>query len=144
MFRIDATGKAFVLLDSPFKEIHALRVAADGTIYAAAMNGAGRRAGRAPTADRTAEPTARAGADASRPRSPTVGVVDARPARRAGRDAVDAGRGATANGRDLPHPPRRPLGHAVGDRRRCAVRLADRAGRQRCWSAPARRARSSA
>ena len=26
VFRIDATGKAFVLLDSPFKEIHALRV----------------------------------------------------------------------------------------------------------------------
>jgi len=38
VFRIDATGKAFVLLDSPFREIHALRVAEDGTIYAAAVN----------------------------------------------------------------------------------------------------------
>jgi hypothetical protein len=39
VFRIDATGKAFVLLDSPFKEIHALRVADDGTLYAAAVSG---------------------------------------------------------------------------------------------------------
>jgi hypothetical protein len=39
VFRIDAGGKAFVLLDSPFKEIHALRVADDGTLYAAAVSG---------------------------------------------------------------------------------------------------------
>jgi hypothetical protein len=39
VFRIDAAGKAFVLLDPPFKEIHALRVADDGTIYAAAFSG---------------------------------------------------------------------------------------------------------
>jgi len=39
VFRIDASGKAFVLLDSPFKEIHALRVADDGTLYAAAVSG---------------------------------------------------------------------------------------------------------
>ena len=38
VFRIDAAGKAFVLLDSPFSEIHALRLAADGTIYAAALS----------------------------------------------------------------------------------------------------------
>src|SRR5215207_8043252 len=38
VFRIDAAGKAFVLLDSPFREIHALRLAADGTIYAAALS----------------------------------------------------------------------------------------------------------
>ena len=31
VFRIDATGKAFVLLDSPFREIHAVRLADDGT-----------------------------------------------------------------------------------------------------------------
>ena len=39
VFRIDATGKAFVLLDSPFREIHAVRLADDGTIYAVAVNG---------------------------------------------------------------------------------------------------------
>ena len=40
IFRIDKEAKAFVLVDSPFKEIHAVRVAPDGTIYAAAFSGA--------------------------------------------------------------------------------------------------------
>ena len=39
VFRIDNSGKAFVLLDSPFREIHALHLADDGTIYAVAVNG---------------------------------------------------------------------------------------------------------
>jgi sugar lactone lactonase YvrE len=39
VFRIDASGKAFVLLDSPFREIHKIRLAPDGTIYVAAVNG---------------------------------------------------------------------------------------------------------
>jgi hypothetical protein len=39
IFRIDASGKGFVLLDSPYREIHAVRLADDGTIYAAAVNG---------------------------------------------------------------------------------------------------------
>jgi hypothetical protein len=39
LFRIDASGKGFVLLDSPYREIHAVRLADDGTIYAAAVNG---------------------------------------------------------------------------------------------------------
>jgi hypothetical protein len=38
LFKIDATGKTFVLLDSPYREIHAVRIADDGTIYAAALN----------------------------------------------------------------------------------------------------------
>jgi hypothetical protein len=41
VFRLDPSGKPFVLLDAPLKEIHALRVAADGTIYAAGMSGSG-------------------------------------------------------------------------------------------------------
>jgi len=40
IFRIDKEGKPFVLLDSPYKEIHALKLAADGTIYATAFSGA--------------------------------------------------------------------------------------------------------
>jgi hypothetical protein len=40
IFRIDKAAKAFVLVDSPFKEIHALKLAADGIIYAAAFSGA--------------------------------------------------------------------------------------------------------
>jgi hypothetical protein len=64
IFRIDAAGKAFVLLDSPFKEIHALRVADDGTLYAAAVSGTGPS-----TEDRSVERTL---TDANRPPTPTV------------------------------------------------------------------------
>jgi hypothetical protein len=39
VFKIDSAGKAFVLLDSPYREIHAVRLADDGTIYAVALNG---------------------------------------------------------------------------------------------------------
>ncbi len=39
IFRIDVSGKPFVLLDSPFREIHAIRLAEDGTIFAAAVSG---------------------------------------------------------------------------------------------------------
>ncbi len=59
LFRIDATGKAFVLLDSPFREVHAVRIADDGTIYAAALNGT--QGGDDRVTDRPpAEPPARA------------------------------------------------------------------------------------
>ena len=40
IYRIDASGKGFVVLDSPFKEMHAIRVAPDGSLYAAAFSGA--------------------------------------------------------------------------------------------------------
>ena len=39
VLRIDTAGKAFALVDSPFREMRAIRVAADGTIFAAAVNG---------------------------------------------------------------------------------------------------------
>ncbi len=39
ILRIDRTGRAFVLLDSPYREIRALVTAPDGTIYAAAVSG---------------------------------------------------------------------------------------------------------
>ncbi|HXG55371.1 MAG TPA: hypothetical protein VNJ03_08345 [Vicinamibacterales bacterium] len=62
VFRIDAAGKAFVLLDSPYREIHALRVADEGTIYAAAVN---------VTGDRLPD------VSASEPPRPPVGTVSA-------------------------------------------------------------------
>ncbi len=78
IFRIGPDGKAFVLLDSPFKEIHALRVADDGTIYAAAVSGT-----TSPPEDRSIERTA---PDTAPPPTPTVSteitaiaVVDAPP-----------------------------------------------------------------
>lgn len=39
VFQIDASGRPFVLLDSPFDEIHTVRVNADGEIYVAAVRG---------------------------------------------------------------------------------------------------------
>ncbi len=39
VFRVDRAGKGFVLLDSPFQEIHSLRVDASGQTYAAAVAG---------------------------------------------------------------------------------------------------------
>jgi hypothetical protein len=38
VFRIDPQGKGFVLLDSPHREVRALRLAGDGSIYAAALS----------------------------------------------------------------------------------------------------------
>ena len=56
VFQVDATGKPFVLLDSPFNEIHSLRVDANGVIYAAALSGRTGAEERAP-ARITVEPT---------------------------------------------------------------------------------------
>jgi hypothetical protein len=48
VFRIDEAGKAFVLMESPFREIHAVRLAEDGTIYAVAVTGSQGSEGRVP------------------------------------------------------------------------------------------------
>src|SRR5258705_616002 len=40
LFRLDANGKPFVLLDSPYNEIHTLRLDPKGVIYATAVSGA--------------------------------------------------------------------------------------------------------
>ena len=96
VFRIDAGGKAFVLIDSPFREIHALRLAADGTIYAAALS-----ATPPSGADRAAEPLA----EPSRPVTPSVsteitgmsvveGPISSNTAPSAGRSTRRPGRGA--------------------------------------------------
>jgi len=47
VFQLDAAGKPFVLLDSPYNEIRALRVDSKGDIYAAAVTG---RSPQAPAA----------------------------------------------------------------------------------------------
>ena len=60
LFRIDPSGKAFVLLDSPYKEIHSVRISDEGTIYATAVSAAQGGAAEDRTPDRP--PT-----DASRP-----------------------------------------------------------------------------
>ncbi len=39
VFRVDGAGKGFLLLDTTYQEVHAIRVDAKGTIYAAAQSG---------------------------------------------------------------------------------------------------------
>jgi hypothetical protein len=63
IFRIDSSGKGFVLLDSPYREIHAVRLSENGTIYAAAVNGG------AGGADRATEP------QAPEPQTPPIPTV---------------------------------------------------------------------
>ena len=97
VFRIDAAGKAFVLLDSPFREIHTVRLADDGTIYAAAVNGTqggDTRATDQPTAEPARPPVASVSTEIT-----TITVMESpvgastpaqpqRPARRVGRGAI--------------------------------------------------------
>jgi sugar lactone lactonase YvrE len=56
VFQVDEKGKPFVLVDSPFNEIHAMRVDANGVIWAAALSGRPSTEERAP-ARMTPEPT---------------------------------------------------------------------------------------
>jgi hypothetical protein len=98
VFRIDAAAKAFVLLDSPFREIHAVRLADDGTIYAVAVNGSQGGDSRA-TDPQSAEP-ARPPVPSVSTEITTITVMDsavstsstppqpARQARRGGRGAI--------------------------------------------------------
>jgi hypothetical protein len=64
VFRIDSSGKAFVLLDSPFREIHAVHLADDGTIYAVAVNG--------PQGSDTTKPPEPPTSESARPPVPSV------------------------------------------------------------------------
>ncbi len=64
VFRIDSAGKAFVLLDSPFREIHAVHLADDGTIYAVAVNG--------PQGNDTAKPPEPPASESARAPVPSV------------------------------------------------------------------------
>jgi hypothetical protein len=94
VFRIDPSGKAFVLLDSPYREIHALRIADDGTIFAAAVNG-----GAAGSPPGGAEPAA---SEPPRPPVPTVS------AEITGVSPIETPPGATsAPSASMPRPPRR-------------------------------------
>ena len=56
LFRLDANGKPFVLLDSPHNEIHTLKLDPKGVIYAAAFSGPG---GGMPQAPPPGTPTPR-------------------------------------------------------------------------------------
>jgi hypothetical protein len=48
VFRVDTSGKGFLLLDSPFQEIRSLRFDDQGQLYVAALNGSGSSGGGSP------------------------------------------------------------------------------------------------
>jgi WD40 repeat protein len=62
LFRVDRNGKGFVLVESSFQEIHAIRLDDDGTIYAAALSGRQAPVERPTEAPRIEPPRAPSGA----------------------------------------------------------------------------------
>ena len=58
LFRLDANGKPFVLLDSPYNEIHTLKLDPKGVIYAAAVSGPGGSNPSPSTSTSNSEPAA--------------------------------------------------------------------------------------
>lgn len=94
VFRIDAAGKAFVLLDSPYREIHALKVAGDGTIYAAAVNAAGGPSDPEPAASEPPRPPVGTVSAEITGVSPIEGPLSGGPPPAASRAPRRAGRGA--------------------------------------------------
>jgi sugar lactone lactonase YvrE len=76
--RVDSKGSPFVLLDSPFQEIHALRVDASGTVYATALSGrasGGTSTGEAPPPERTTD-TARTPVPSVSAEITSISIVD--------------------------------------------------------------------
>ena len=79
LFRLDANGKPFVLLDSPYNEIHTLKIDPKGVIYAAAVSAAGGSSTPAPPTS-TPEPAQPATATVSVSTEITaIAVVDPTP-----------------------------------------------------------------
>ena len=145
VYRIDTAGKVFVLHDSAFREVKALAVGGDGSLYAAVVDGK-EKGEQAPTP--APQPVAGGGAHgrgdghrelqhrARRHRDPAVGAGrDAHGHRQRGRHGQ--GRGSCASRprarwtRCGPRPTRRPM--------RCWRRRTTA-----CCSPPATRARSTA
>ena len=91
-----------MLLDSPFKEIHALKLAADGTIYAAAFSGA-------PGGEDRSAPSVIVTPPDAAPRAPVPTVS----AEITGITVVDATSGVSAGGVD--RRPRAPRNAEGGD-----------------------------
>ena len=155
VLRVDADGKAFLLLDSPFQEIRTLRFDDKGVLYVAAVNGRA-TSGAAPsvptdTGAGSAGPTPRARRCRrcrSRPRSPRSPSSTRRARAVRARSRADD---RLRQGRDLSHRARRPVGSAVGIARRFAVRPGVRrrrpliiAHRQQGQDLPARRRSAAA
>ena len=100
VFQIETSGKPFVLLDSGYGEIHQIRVAADGTIYAAAIRG------RSPTAASTERQTA---AEATTSAQPVASVTTEITAIA----IVDSSGGVTTDSSSTPRPASGPGAGAI-------------------------------
>jgi hypothetical protein len=100
VLRVDPEGKGFVLLDSPFQEIRALRFDDKGLLYAAAVSGGGGGSAPPPRAD---DRPADRPADTS---SPPVPVVSAEITSMAIVDVSSSSGGGTPAPREDRRPPR--------------------------------------
>ena len=119
VLRIDRDGKAFVLLDSPFQEIRALRFAPDGALYAVAFSGPPGGPATAPPIE-PSEPPART----RRCRRYRARSRRSRSSSRDRRSTSPPPRGPTPGGRRAGRSIaffRRPVGHLLGVGRRRAV-----------------------
>ena len=154
VLRIDAEGKAFVLLDSPFQEIRALRFDDKGALYVAAISGRPAPAAAAPISrptalDRPTPDPSRAPVPSVSAEITSISIVDVGGG--SGSTRHDARGSPRAEGRRLPHRAGRRLGSAVGIARRLAVRpdlrserRADRRHRQQGQDLSARRRSAAA
>ena len=97
VFQIDASGKPFVLLDSSYNEIHQLRVAADGMIYAAAVRGRSPSGASSSESSSSAPDTSPVPVPSVTTEITAIAIVDSSP--------VTGG---------APSSPRTPLGPAAG------------------------------
>ena len=143
VFQLDAAGKPFVLLDSPYNEIRALRVDANGQH----LCGRGERPRRpAPSARRAgARPPAPQPSPRSRPRSRSIAIAPTPSAVGGQRGSTDAGAGRQSPARarsiaSCPTAPRTSCGSRAKTRRMTSRSRPTAA----CSSPPATRARSIA
>ena len=99
LFRVDAAGKAFVLLDSSYNEIHTVRVDAAGAIWAVAVSGSGQSSNTTPSTPATTESTGTPTATVSVSTEITaIAVVDASPAPAASTTAERPSGGSSTGG----------------------------------------------
>ena len=114
VFRVDGAGKGFLLLDTTYQEVRALRVDPKGVIYAAAQSS--RAAGRRRQPQRRARRRRRRSRrrfPTSPPRSPRSSVVDLGSASQSGASSLVRG-SAQSNRRGVPRAARRVVGRDVG------------------------------
>jgi hypothetical protein len=76
VFRIDADGRGFVLLDSPHREVRALRIAADGSVFVAALSDRPAASGGDTTSERVTPDPQRTGTPTVSTEITAIAIVD--------------------------------------------------------------------